>query len=77
MQRSASSLEGALLNRAWIQWAALGVNATVERDEAVVDPEALIAPRPSSAIRTRVYAISARTGASRMGGTSTDRASSR
>lgn len=42
MQRLASSLQGALLNRAWIQWAALGVNATVERDEAVVDPEALI-----------------------------------
>ncbi len=38
-----SSLEGALLNRAWIQWAALGVDATVERDDAVVDPEALIA----------------------------------
>jgi hypothetical protein len=43
MQPSASSLQGALLNRAWIQWAALGVDATVERDEAVVDPEALIA----------------------------------
>ena len=43
MQRSASSLKGALLNRAWIQWAALGVDATVERDDAVVDPEALIA----------------------------------
>lgn len=43
MQRSASSLQGALLNRAWIQWAALGVDATVERDDAVVDPEALIA----------------------------------
>jgi DNA-binding transcriptional ArsR family regulator len=39
----ASSLQGALLNRAWIQWAALGVDATVERDDAVVDPEALIA----------------------------------
>jgi len=38
-----SSLQGALLNRAWIQWAALGVAATVERDDAVVDPEALIA----------------------------------
>jgi len=42
MQRSASSLQGALLNRAWIQWAALGVDATVDRDDAVVDPEALI-----------------------------------
>jgi hypothetical protein len=42
MQRLASSLQGALLNRAWIQWAALGVDATVERDNAVVDPEALI-----------------------------------
>jgi DNA-binding transcriptional ArsR family regulator len=38
-----SSLQGALLNRAWIQWAAVGVDATVERDDAVVDPEALIA----------------------------------
>jgi hypothetical protein len=43
MRPSASSLQGALLNRAWIQWAALGVDATVERDDAVVDPEALIA----------------------------------
>lgn len=43
MQRSASSLQGALLNRAWIQWTALGVDATVEGDDAVVDPEALIA----------------------------------
>lgn len=43
MQRLASSLQGALLNRAWIQWSALGVDATVERDDAVVDPEALIA----------------------------------
>jgi len=43
MQRSASSLQGALLNRAWIQWVALGVDATVESDDAVVDPEALIA----------------------------------
>ncbi len=42
MQRLASSLQGALLNRAWIQWAALGIDATVERDDAVVDPEALI-----------------------------------
>lgn len=43
MHPLASSLQGALLNRAWIQWAALGVDATVERDDAVVDPEALIA----------------------------------
>ena len=43
MTGSGSSLVGALLNRAWIQWAALGVDATVERDDAVVDPEALIA----------------------------------
>jgi hypothetical protein len=34
---------GALLDRAWIQWAALGVDATAEPDDAVVDPEALIA----------------------------------
>lgn len=43
MHPLASSLQGALLNRAWIQWSALGVDATVERDDAVVDPEALIA----------------------------------
>lgn len=43
MHPLASSLQEALLNRAWIQWAALGVDATVERDDAVVDPEALIA----------------------------------
>ncbi len=43
MHPLASSLHRALLNRAWIQWAALGVDATVERDDAVVDPEALIA----------------------------------
>lgn len=43
MPRSASSLQSALLNRAWIQWIALGVDATGERDDAVVDPEALIA----------------------------------
>jgi hypothetical protein len=43
MASSASSLQGALLDRAWIQWAALGVDATVERDHAVVDPEALVA----------------------------------
>jgi hypothetical protein len=42
MQRLASALQGALLNRAWTQWAALGVDATVEPDDAVVDPEALI-----------------------------------
>ncbi len=43
MQRSPSSLRSALLNRAWIQWIALGVDAVGERDDAVVDPEALIA----------------------------------
>jgi len=43
MASSSSSLQGALLDRAWIQWAALGVDATVEPDDAVVDPEALIA----------------------------------
>ncbi len=43
MSRSASSLRSALLSRAWIQWIALGVDATGERDDAVVDPEALIA----------------------------------
>lgn len=43
MQRLPSALQDAVLNRAWIQWAALGVDATVERDDAVVDPEALIA----------------------------------
>lgn len=40
---SPSALQSALLNRAWIQWIALGVDAVGERDEAVVDPEALIA----------------------------------
>ena len=43
MLRSPSALQSALLNRAWIQWIALGVDATGEGDEAVVDPEALIA----------------------------------
>jgi DNA-binding transcriptional ArsR family regulator len=43
MPRSASSLQTALLNRAWFQWIALGVDAVGERDDAVVDPEALIA----------------------------------
>lgn len=43
MPRSTSALESALLNRAWIQWIALGVDAVGERDDAVVDPEALIA----------------------------------
>jgi hypothetical protein len=38
----ASSLQGALLDPAWIQWIALGVDAVGERDDAVVDPEALI-----------------------------------
>jgi len=43
MLRSPSALQSALLNRAWIQWIALGVDAVGERDDAVVDPEALIA----------------------------------
>jgi hypothetical protein len=43
MSPSASELEGALLNRAWSQWIALGVDAVGEHDDAVVDPEALIA----------------------------------
>lgn len=43
MPGSASALQSALLNRAWIQWIALGVDAIGERDDAVVDPEALIA----------------------------------
>ncbi|MEO8571316.1 MAG: MarR family transcriptional regulator [Chloroflexota bacterium] len=43
MTGAGSSLQGALLDRAWIQWGALGVVATVEGDDAVVDPEALIA----------------------------------
>jgi DNA-binding transcriptional ArsR family regulator len=43
MPHSTSALQSALLNRAWIQWIALGVDATGERDNAVVDPEALIA----------------------------------
>jgi DNA-binding transcriptional ArsR family regulator len=43
MHPSAKALREALLHRAWIQWAALGIDATVGRDDAVVDPEALIA----------------------------------
>ncbi len=43
MDRSGSSLQSALLDRAWIQWIALGVDAVGEPDDAVVDPEALIA----------------------------------
>jgi hypothetical protein len=43
MARSPSALQSALLNRAWIQWISLGVDAVGERDDAVVDPEALIA----------------------------------
>ncbi len=43
MHPLANSIQDALLNRAWIQWAALGVDGAVERDDAVVDPEALIA----------------------------------
>jgi hypothetical protein len=40
---SNSSLQNALLNRAWVQWIALGADAVGESDDAVVDPEALIA----------------------------------
>lgn len=43
MPSSSSALQSALLNRAWIQWIALGLDAVGESDEAVVDPEALIA----------------------------------
>ena len=43
MPGSTSVLQSALLNRAWIQWVALGVEAVGESDDAVVDPEALIA----------------------------------
>ena len=43
MPPSTSALRAALLHRAWMQWIALGVDAVGERDEAVVDPEALIA----------------------------------
>ncbi|MBF6604548.1 MAG: helix-turn-helix transcriptional regulator [Chloroflexi bacterium] len=43
MAGSTSTLQSALLNRAWIQWIALGVDAVGESDDAVVDPEALIA----------------------------------
>jgi hypothetical protein len=43
MVGSTSALQSALLDRAWIQWIALGVDAVGERDDAVVDPEALIA----------------------------------
>ena len=43
MASSSSFLQAALLDRAWGQWTALGVDATVEPDDAVVDPEALVA----------------------------------
>ena len=43
MNDSARALRAALLNRAWIQWVALGVDAVQEADHAVVDPEALVA----------------------------------
>ncbi len=43
MARSDSALQTALLDRAWIQWIALGVDAVGESDDAVVDPEGLIA----------------------------------
>jgi len=41
--RSGSVLQRALLDRAWIQWIALGVDAVGDSDNLVVDPEALIA----------------------------------
>jgi MarR family len=40
---SSSSVHDALLERAWSQWIALGVDAVGPGDEGVVDPEALIA----------------------------------
>ncbi|MGH2511886.1 MAG: MarR family transcriptional regulator, partial [Candidatus Limnocylindrales bacterium] len=43
MAASTSALEGALLERAWMQWIALGVDAVGERESVAVDPEALIA----------------------------------
>ena len=43
MLRSGSSLRMALVNRAWSQWIALGVDAVGEAEVSVVDPEALIA----------------------------------
>lgn len=43
MSRSASPLQEALVHRAWAQWIALGVDAVGDGDDAVVDPEALIA----------------------------------
>jgi DNA-binding transcriptional ArsR family regulator len=43
MPRPPSALQSALLNRAWIQWISLGVDAVGERDPTVIDPEALIA----------------------------------
>jgi DNA-binding transcriptional ArsR family regulator len=43
MQPLAKALRGALLDRAWMQWAALCVDATADMDDGVVDPEALIA----------------------------------
>lgn len=43
MPESPNAVQSALLNRAWIQWIALGVDAVGEPDGAVVDLEALIA----------------------------------
>ena len=43
MPSSISALHSALLDRAWIQWISLGVDAVGESVDAVVDPEALIA----------------------------------
>lgn len=42
MAESPNAVESAILHRAWIQWVALGVDAAVESDDAVVDLEALI-----------------------------------
>lgn len=43
MAPSDNALQGALLDRAWLQWIALGADVVGEPDDAVVDPEALIA----------------------------------
>ena len=43
MDPSTRSLQNALLDRAWVQWIALGVDAVGERDDDVIDPEALVA----------------------------------
>lgn len=43
MPTSTSAIHSAAVNRAWVQWRSLGVQATGETDPSVVDPEALIA----------------------------------